>query len=284
MKASMPIGVFDSGVGGLTVLSAISKKLAGEDLIYLGDTARLPYGTKSVDTITRYALQASAKLVERGVKLLVVACNTASAAALPALQKAYPDLPVLGVVEPGARAACAASVNGRILVLATESTIKNKAYQRAIHAIQPKAEVTGVPCSLFVALAEEGWVNGPIVESVAKEYLKGIFALDSGDGGSHRPVQPEPDCLVLGCTHFPPLAASIKAVAGNGVTLVDSAESTALTVAEALAAYSLLNANRGSTPGTISLLTTDNEARFARTGSVFMGRHILESDVELVCL
>ena len=164
---NLPIGLFDSGVGGLTVLAAMRRRLPGESVLYLGDTARLPYGAKSPATIRRYALQCAEQLVGRGIKMLVVACNTASAVALPVLMGTFTLLPVLGVVEPGAAAGCLASASGRIAVIGTKSTIEGGAYQRAILALRPEAEITALPCPLFVPLAEEGLVSGPITEAVA---------------------------------------------------------------------------------------------------------------------
>ncbi len=286
--ASLPIGVFDSGVGGLTVFEALRKRLPAEHLIYLGDTARLPYGTKSSGTIVRYALQATEKLVERNIKLLVVACNTATAAALPDLQKAYPHLPVVGVVEPGARAACAASRTGSIVVMATESTIRNQAYQKAICAINPAARVTGVPCSLFVALAEEGWMTGPIAESIAERYLAPVLdggtaaACDCANPGDSPPI----DCIVLGCTHFPPLAPAIRATVGKDVTLVDSAATTAEAVEQTLTRLNLLRpaSNPTLAPAILHFMTTDAPERFARVGSLFLGEPIRPEDLELVTL
>jgi glutamate racemase len=248
-------------------------------MIYLGDTARLPYGTKGSETIIRYALQATERLVERGIKLLVVACNTATAAALPALQKAYKHLPVIGVVEPGARAACAASQNGHILVLATESTIRNQAYVKAIHALRPEATVTGIPCSLFVAMAEEGWMSGSIIEAVAARYLEPVL---------HRQPEEKPDCLVLGCTHFPPLAPAIRSVVGEEVTMVDSAATTAEAVEHELTRLSLLRPLEDFYPEPSSsltcFLTTDAPERFARVGGFFNGQPIREESLELVVL
>ncbi|NJB66655.1 glutamate racemase [Desulfobaculum xiamenense] len=271
---SLPIGLFDSGVGGLTVLKALRRRMPSEDLIYLGDTARLPYGTKGPDTITRYALQASARLVERGIKALVIACNTATSVALDALRAEYPDIPVIGVVEPGARAGVAASTNGSIAVVATERTIRGGAYQQAITRLRPDATVTGVPCSLFVALAEEGWTDGPLVEGIAARYLDPVFAPDP-DG------LPTPDCLVLGCTHFPVLAPAIANVVGPGVAIVDSAKTTADAVAEEL---DRLGVARTSDTGGSTFLSTDDVKRFARTGSLFLGRELRPDDVELVDL
>ncbi len=275
-RRRLPIGVFDSGVGGLTVLAALRAALPDENLIYLGDTARLPYGTKSSATIERYSVQATEKLVEKGIKLLVVACNTATAAALPRLREAYPQVPVVGVVEPGARAAGAASQSGNIVVLATESTIRNQAYQKAITALKPDARVTGIPCTLFVALAEEGWMTGDIAEAAARRYLAPVLPQTPG-------AAPAFDCLVLGCTHFPPLAPAIRTVIGPGPVIVDSAATTAGAVRNILADLGLLRPH-GEEPATLHCMTTDAPHRFARVGSLFLGRTIREEDLELVVL
>lgn len=274
MNEHLPIGVFDSGVGGLTVLRALRHRLPHEDMLYLGDTARLPYGTKSSRTVARYATQAAAKLVERKIKLLVVACNTASAAALPDLQALWPELPVIGVVEPGAAAACAASDKGIIAVIATESTIKRGAYREAIYKIRPQAQVIDRACSLFVALAEEGWLAGHIAEAVAERYLGPLFAEAQGRG--------IPDCLLLGCTHFPLLEQPIRRVLGPGVDIVDSAETTAAAVEQALRALRAFNPQSGA--GRALFLTTDDAERFARTGAVFLGQDLTWEDIELVNL
>ena len=289
---AQPIGIFDSGVGGLTVLRAINAFLPQEQLLYLGDTARLPYGTKSSDTVTRYALQAAAKLVERGIKMLVVACNTATAAALPALREAFAPLPVIGVVEPGAAAAVRATRNGHIAVIATEGTIKGGAYQRAIHALRSDARITGQPCTLFVPLAEEGWTQGPLVEGIAARYLQHIFGLRTGEGAeaqtdSLTPVRADtPDTLLLGCTHFPLLASALQNVVGPHVCLVDSAATTAEAVHAELQRRRLLATT--TRPADASLpclfLTTDDTDRFVRVGSVFLGRPVAENCVERVDL
>ena len=271
--ASAPIGVFDSGVGGLTVLRALTRRLPAEDFVYLGDTARLPYGTKSPDSIRRYALQAAGLLRERGVKCLVVACNTASAVALDALTQEFSPVPVIGVLEPGAAAACRATRGGRIAVIATESTVRGGAYQAAIARRLSTAEVTARPCPLFVALAEEGWTDGPVVDAVVHRYLDDVFA---------APGAGRPDTLVLGCTHFPVLAPAIRAALGPQVAIVDSAETTASALAEALAGAGLQAA--GTAPGRVRLLATDGAERFARVGSIFLGRPIAAADVEIVDL
>jgi glutamate racemase len=271
MNAALPIGVFDSGIGGLTVLKALTERLPGEDFIYLGDTARLPYGTKTAATVERYAQQAVYALVRRGVKAVVVACNTASAAALPALAAGNPGLPIIGVIEPGASAAVAATRSGRIAVLATEGTVRGGAYQREIQRRLPFAQVVAVPATLFVALAEEGWTTGDVALAAARRYLEPLFA---GPG-------PVPDVLVLGCTHFPPLTGAIRAVAGESVRIVDSA----VTTAEALAA--LLEEGgiaSGETSGVCQFLVTDGEERFARVGPTFFGRAISTAEVERVNL
>ncbi len=274
--ADMPIGVFDSGVGGLTVLRELRRALPAEDFLYLGDTARLPYGTKSGATVARYALQTTRVLVDRGVKLLVVACNTASSVALPGLAAAYPGLPVVGVIEPGARAACRAAPRGRIAVIATGGTVRGASYQRAILGLLPQATLATRPAQLFVSLAEEGWVDGHIVEGVARRYLEPLMA-EFPEGG--------PDCLVLGCTHFPVLAPAIRAVLPQTVALIDSAETTAASVKEELCARGLLKPCEGTVcPGSARFFATDDPERFARVGEIFLGEPISTDDVSLVDL
>lgn len=268
MTALAPIGVFDSGIGGLTVLRAIQRRLPHEAIVYLGDTARLPYGAKSADTVTRYATQATRALMRFEVKMVVVACNTASAVALPVLRAALDPVPVIGVVEPGARAAVAASAGGRIGVLATEGTVRGGAYLRAIHQINPAIHVVQAACPLFVALAEEGWTEGEVPRLAADRYVGTLVA--------HERV----DTLVLGCTHFPLLAQAIAGAAGPNVTLVDSAETTAQDVAAALNACGLLNPGGGPRP--VRFLATDAPDRFARVGAAFLGQPIAVADVELI--
>jgi glutamate racemase len=269
-----PIGVFDSGVGGLTVLRAIRAALPRESAVYLGDTARVPYGTKSRDSVLRYSLQASRQLVERGIKLLVVACNTASALSLPELRAELAPLPVLGVVEPGAEAAVAASAAQRHLVLATEATVGQRAYTRAIRALAPRAEVEELACSLFVALAEEGWTDGAVASAAARAYLGPVKARPSGE---------RHDSVILGCTHFPLLADAIRAELGPGPSIVDSATATARSVA-ALLERDGLAATPRTARGDLRLLVTDGAARFARLGSRFLGETFAVSDVEVVDL
>jgi glutamate racemase len=265
-----PIGVFDSGIGGLTVMRALMAHLPGESFVYLGDTARLPYGTKSADTVTRYAVQCANAVGRHGIKLLVVACNTASAVAIDALHGVLGDTPVIGVIEPGAEAAVAAAPNGRIAVIATESTVKGGAYIRAITAREPSAKIVQKPCPLFVALAEEGLTEGAIPESIGRHYLEPLLS------GAEKP-----ECLVLGCTHYPALAAMIGKVLGPGIALVDSAETTARAVSNLLDEESLRRKGPRQAP---RFLATDAPERFARVGEIFLGTKIDADAVELVDL
>lgn len=267
-----PIGVFDSGMGGLTVLRALAARLPGERFVYLGDTARLPYGTKSAETVQAYALQATRLLLDQGVKMLVIACNTASAVALYVLQEAWETVPVIGVIEPGARAGVAATRNGRIAVIATEGTVKGGAYVRAIKRLKPDAEIVQLPCQVFVALAEEGWTDTPATFAACAHYLGPLF-----EGAS------PPDTLVLGCTHFPVLADPIGRTVGGEVALVDSALTTAEAVAGALAGKALASGSEGD-GGSVRFFATDSPERFARVGAIFFGRAIEPATVELVDL
>jgi glutamate racemase len=269
LTATIPIGVFDSGVGGLTVLRALRTAMPAENFVYLGDTARLPYGTKSAATVVRYSLQCAAALLERRIRCLVVACNTASASALGTLRLHHPALPVIGVIEPGAQAAVAASATQSIAVIGTEGTIDGGAYQGAIQRLNPAARVTQRACSLFVSMAEEGWTAGPIAEAVAHRYLDPIFRTDDA-----------PDTLVLGCTHFPALAAAIRAVLPPNVILVDSAATTAAAVLNQLHGAAAPPGPRG----TVRWLATDGAARFARVGSTFLGETLRAESVEIIDL
>jgi glutamate racemase len=265
---SAAIGIFDSGMGGLTVMRALAARLPNERFLYLGDTARLPYGTKSADTVRRYALQAARALTARQVKLLVIACNTASVS-LAALQEALAPLPVIGVIEPGAEAALKAAPDGPIGVIATEGTVKGGAYVRAIHALST-APVVQQACPLFVPMAEEGLTSGPIAEAVAHRYLDPLMA-----------SLPKPKALVLGCTHFPVLKDVIARAVGPEVKLVDSAATTAEAVARLLDARGL--ASRGRT-GEHHFFATDAPDRFARVGEIFFGSPIDPGAVEQVDL
>jgi glutamate racemase len=267
-----PIGVFDSGVGGLTVLKALAAELPDEHFVYLGDTARLPYGTKSPETVARYAVQAAEALLEYGVKCLVIACNTASSVGLRAIREHIEGIPVVGVIEPGAAAACAASKSGHIAVIATEGTVRGGAYQEAILRLRAGARVVALPTQLFVALAEEGLHEGPIAESVARHYLWSQFQ----NGRDERP-----DTLVLGCTHFPILTEAIRAAVGPNVLIVDSAATTARSVRQMLDRQDL---TRREGEGATRFLATDSVERFARIGSHFLERPIDPAEVELIDL
>ncbi len=218
--------------------------------------------------MARYSVRAAESLVGRGIKTLVVACNTASASALPALRERFPDLPVVGVIEPGARAACETSVSGRIAVLATEGTVQGGAYGRAIQALRPDAQVTQVACQIFVALAEEGWSEGEAVDAVTERYLAHLDA--------------RIDTVVLGCTHFPLLAGSIMRQLGVTRQVVDSAATTARAAAKVLGDAALAADRAG--PGTLQLMATDSPERFARVGARFLGSSIAIRAVEAIDL
>jgi glutamate racemase len=251
------IGIFDSGIGGLTVLHGLARLLPHERLIYLGDTARGPYGTKSAETVTKYAFENTDFLLDKGIKLLVVACNSASAVALHALTARY-SLPVVGVVEPGARAAAARTVNGKVGVIGTEATISSGAYTRALRAIRPDLEVYTRACPMFVPLAEEGWVDNDIARDTVALYLTSLAA--SGI-----------DTLILGCTHYPLLADTIGRFLGPAVGLVDSAAATAEVVRARLEGEGLA---RATGEGSASFFVTDVPERFIRVGERFLGEQV----------
>jgi glutamate racemase len=252
------IGIFDSGVGGLTVLKELARQLPGEELVYLGDTARVPYGTKSPATVLRYSLEAAAFLVKRRVKMLVVACNTASSVALEALEQHF-SLPVVGVIEPGASKAAALTRNLRVGVIGTEGTVKSGAYARAIQTHDPRIEVTAAACPLFVPLAEEGWAGHSVARTIAAEYLAPLL---------ERKI----DTLVLGCTHYPLLKKVLHEVLGPEVQLVDSAEETARMVAALLDERRL---RRRGLPAGPHFFVTDVPTRFERVGGEFLGAPLL---------
>jgi glutamate racemase len=257
------IGVFDSGIGGLTVLKALVDALPAEDFIYLGDTARLPYGTKSAEVILRYSRENTEFLLAKGIKLLVVACNTASAVALHEIARDT-IVPVIGVIEPGARAAAAASRNGKIGVIGTEATITSGAYTRALQQLRPGVEIYTRACALLVPLVEEGWTDNPIAEQTVAYYLEGLRT--SGI-----------DTLLLGCTHYPLLREIFGRVLGPGVRLVDSATATASVVGERLAELRL---GRIRGIGSQSFFVTEIPERFVRVGRRFLGPQV-ESAVRI---
>jgi glutamate racemase len=261
-RSSSPIGVFDSGLGGLTVAHAIMRQLPAESLIYFGDTARVPYGPKSPDTVRRYSREISAFLIEQGVKAIVVACNTATAHALPALRDEL-DVPVIGVVEPGARAAVRATRTGHIGVIGTAGTIRSQAYVRAIHAENPDARVTALACPLFVPLVEEGWTNHEATHVVAEEYL--------------APFVKDPiDTLVLGCTHYPLLKPVIGEIIGRSVRLIDSAEETAADARRMLAANDITAVDG---EGAYRFISSDDPQQFLTLGRRFLGSAIERVEV-----
>lgn len=260
------IGVFDSGMGGLTVLQALKRALPSESFIYLGDTARLPYGTKSQDTVLQYAIQMTRLLVDRQVKALVIACNTATTASLPHLQAMLPDVPVLGVVSPGAMAAVSATRNQRIAVLATETTIASEAYQKLITQHLPQAQVYARACSLLVALAEEGMMDNAIAKEALLHYLSDI---------QHE------DTILLGCTHFPVFKSMLKSLLPAHVAVVDSADATAVALKNTLMARQLLNDTAMKGRDT-AYLVTDSVSRFRKVGALFLGESLIEASVELV--
>jgi glutamate racemase len=270
------IGVFDSGVGGLTVLRALTTELPHEDFIYLGDTARLPYGTKSPETVARYSVQAAEALAGYGVKCLVIACNTASSVGLPSIRRSLGPLPVVGVIEPGAEAACEASKSGHIAVIATERTVKGGAYQEAILKRRHDARISARATPLFVALAEEGLWQGPIAEDAARHYLDSMFVSRLSAQSIDVSV---PDTLLLGCTHFPMLVETIRRVVGSSVSIVDSAATTARSVARMLA-----GCGADSLQGRVRFLATDSVERFVEVGSRFLERPIRPAEVELIDL
>ncbi len=266
MFDSRPIGIFDSGIGGLTVARAIRRELPGENLLYFGDTARLPYGTKSEQTVSRYAHQIAQFLLRRDVKALVVACNTASAVALPALTESL-DIPVLGVIEPGVIGAVKATKKNCIGVIGTVATIESNAYSQALHEQNHALEVVSVACPLFVPLAEEGLLDGSIAEAIAHRYLDTF-----GSAGI--------DTLILGCTHYPYLTPVIEKVVGHQVTLIDSGSETAHILTNLLQEKQMTA--KDSSEGRLTVLLTDLPRRFREVGARFLGQPL--DDIGLVSL
>lgn len=255
MKASRPIGVFDSGVGGLTVLRALRRELPAERLVYLGDTARVPYGTKSQETVTRYSLEVGRFLQAKGVKHLVVACNTATALALPALERGL-KIGVTGVIEPAVRAALAAARGGAVGVIGTEATVASGAYQRAWRRAGGRARMSAAACPLFVPLVEEGWWGHAVTREVARTYLAPL-------------MRSKPKALILGCTHYPLLRPVLASVVGGKVSLIDSGAETAREVRARLSSAGLL---RPKGAGGAEYFVTDGPARFERLARRFLGK------------
>ncbi|OGP56405.1 MAG: glutamate racemase [Deltaproteobacteria bacterium RBG_13_52_11] len=257
-KKGLPIGIFDSGVGGLTVFKEVITLLPHEDIIYLGDTARVPYGTRSPQTIIRYSQENTRFLLHQGVKILVVACNTSSAVSLPSLKKEN-EIPVIGVIEPGARRASEVTQNKRIGVIGTEGTVKSRAYERAIQMIDQKIAIISRACPLFVPLAEEGWMDNEVTRLTAQSYLSPL-------------CEEKIDTLVLGCTHYPLLETVIREVMGDEVCLVNSGKETAKEVQRVLNEQGI--ATPGKRDGSYKFYVTDNAKRFIKVGERFLGRRL----------
>ncbi len=249
------IGVFDSGIGGLTVLKEIIALLPGENILYLGDTARVPYGIRSPGTVTRYSFENTNFLLAQEIKMLVIACNTASAVSLEAVKREFP-LPVIGVLEPGARAAVAATKTRTVGVIGTEATIASGAYEKAIKRLAPDIEVHSLACPLFVPLAEEGWTDNDVAALVAEKYLAPLRGIGI-------------DTLVLGCTHYPLLKGVIGRTVGPDITLIDSATETAKEVADVL--EKLRWKRNGTGEGQRKFYVTDSPSRFEKIGKQFLG-------------
>ena len=262
-RADFPIGVFDSGVGGLTVVRALMRRLPQESIIYFGDTARVPYGVKSVETIGHFSTQIAEFLLEKKVKLLVVACNTMAAVAAQTIKDLSP-VPVLDVIDAGARNAVAETRNQRVGVIGTLATIHSGAYDRAIHALNPHVAIHSQACPLFVPLVEEGWLDHPVTRMTAVEYLKPLLAEGI-------------DTLVLGCTHYPLLRPLLQDVVGPDVVLVDSADNMAVLAGEQLAAAGLANTGKGSAD--YQFYVTDVPQRFQQIGERFLGRTLMQVHV-----
>ncbi|HKA21807.1 MAG TPA: glutamate racemase [Blastocatellia bacterium] len=252
------IGIFDSGVGGLTVFHAVQRRLPAERLIYLGDTARIPYGVRSAATIERYSLECARFVQSRGVKAIVIACNTASALAANYLRSKC-SVPVMGVIRAGARCAVERTSNGRIGVIATEATVASGAYERAIRDLKDGLQITSRACPLFVPLAEEGWLNHPVTFQVAEEYLAQLREVGV-------------DTLVLGCTHYPILRPVIERTLGDRLSYVDSGEAVAETLALLLEEQQLSSDNDGQQSE--EFYVTDSADRFRRVAELFLGRQL----------
>ena len=249
-----PIGIFDSGVGGLTVFKEIRKQFPKEDVVYFGDTARVPYGPKSYTTVSAYSIQNARFLLQRGAKIIVIACNTSSSVALKQLQVSLP-VPVVGVIEPGAKSAVNTTRNGKIGIIGTEGTIRSKAYSHEISNLKKDCQVFSRACPLFVPLAEEGWEDHPVTTLTIKEYLKPL-------------LDKEIDTLVLGCTHYPILKESIQKVVGNNIVLVDSAEA----VTQQL--YEILPDKENERTGEDHFFVSDNEDKFRQIASRILNTKI----------
>lgn len=254
-----PIGVFDSGIGGLTVVRELYRVLPHETVYYFGDTARVPYGNKSPETITRFSTENVLFLLHRDVKLIIIACNTASSHALPFLERSF-SIPLVGVIEPGVQAAVAATRTKRIGIIGTAATVGSGAYERALHRVDPAIKVTSVGCPLFVPIVEEGWGTRPVAKAIAREYLAPLR-------------KAKVDTVILGCTHYPLLKTMLRQVLGPDVQLVDSAAEVALHTKVILQHHHLLHAGNGAKPAH-QYFVSDESAHFTTLGSRFLGRPV----------
>jgi glutamate racemase len=264
-----PIGVFDSGIGGLTVVKRLASTLPNENIIYFGDTARVPYGSKSNSTVIEYSIQNTKFLLQKNIKALVVACNTASSIAIPDLKKMF-DIPIIGMIEPGSRMALVKSQNNKIGVIGTRATIGNLAYSKEIKKMNDKAEVFEKPCPLFVPLAEEGWIKHKATYEIAEEYLKELR-------------ENKIDTLVLGCTHYPILSDVIQEVIGLKVALIDSGVASSELIKTELEKFDLLSDSR--TTGSQEYYVSDIPAKFKEVAELFLGRaieHVHKVDLEVL--
>ncbi len=256
---SQPVGIFDSGIGGLTVLKEIRQEVPREDIVYFGDTARVPYGTKSKETITKFSIDNVKFLQGFRIKMAVVACNTASSLSLDALKASFPDLPIVGVIEPGARGALEATQNGRIGVIGTKATIGSGSYESCLKRLDRSVKVFSEACPLFVPFVEEGWLDGDVVTKVARSYLDSLKSFKI-------------DTLILGCTHYPLLTQVIQKTIGSRVRLVNSAEETAKEAKQVLARLKLSNRRRDQQA--THFYVSDEPEQFRTLGERFLGKSI----------
>jgi glutamate racemase len=263
MADSRPIGMFDSGIGGLTVAKEVFACMPGESVVYLGDTARCPYGGRSLETIVSFGLQDAHFLRSMDIKMLIVACNTVSSVALEHIQREVNDIPVIGVVAPGAGAAASRTIAKRIGVIGTNATIRAQSYEREIHRKDPTIKVYGKACPLFVPLVEEGLLDGDITRLIAQRYL-------------YELINYGVDCLILGCTHYPLLMESIQSVVGAGIQLLDSAYWTAREAKDILSAMDILNGNNSNGKKQSRFFVTDMMEKFSESASAFLGSAVPE--------
>jgi glutamate racemase len=257
-----PIGVFDSGIGGLTVVKEVMKILPNEDIYYFGDTARVPYGNKSPETVTKFSFQNTRFLISKDVKAIVIACNTASAFSIDSVRSNF-SIPVLGVIEPGAYAAARETKKGKIGIIGTEGTIASRAYEKAIKKILPNAEILGYPCPLYVPIVEEGWAGSKVSYLVAEEYLAPLKKAGV-------------DTLVMGCTHYPLLKKVVRDVMGPDVALINPAEETAINLMQVLVQHNLQNELRSNSQ--YRYYVSDNADKFSKVGGNFLNRSVFNID------